>query len=198
MSTPDIIPTPNSLPKPVVESDPVVAAEVSERLFTQNEVNAFIQERVGREQATHRKAIKVIEETAGLSEREALQHRLDAATTAAADSASALSALETSYEVRLAAISAGVPVGQVKAITALADLTDIRDADGALDRAAVDAAVTAVLSEYPTLIALQTPATSPVAEPAVLADPIGTGPANVESGHKTPTSTFDAIAALYG
>jgi hypothetical protein len=155
------------------------------KTFTQADLDRIVGERLADEQKKFQTQLEQAQATAGKSELEAAQierdRYKDQATTITQQSAQKVAAAEA----KAAAFLAGAKADRVAHVVKNADLTKAVSEDGSVDEAKVQAAIEAVLTEFPewkTTPGTQTPGSS--------------GGELTQGGGQKPTYTREQIRSI--
>ncbi|HEU5032676.1 MAG TPA: hypothetical protein VFV01_47690 [Spirillospora sp.] len=135
-----------------VDLSQVTLEQLKEHPDFQNEINRVVKERVGKEKDAWQKKLDDAAAAANLTaEQRAEAEKQAAADQLAAEKArsSAAFQLVAQTQAQVIAVQAGGRPDRSAAIAAQADLSAVVDEDGTVDTAAIKAAVTKVLRDFP-------------------------------------------------
>lgn len=131
-------------------ADAETNAGAGEAKLTQAEVDELVKKRLGQARKTWEREAADAAEKAAMSETERLKAEKADAEKAAAERASAADQRVVRAEAKVAAVAAGVKPERAAAFMRIVDLASIElDDNGDPDAAALSAAITAALKEFP-------------------------------------------------
>lgn len=119
------------------------------KTFTQADLDRIINDRLAKERKTFEQQIEEAKATAGKSDLEAAQIKLQQTEGKLTEVTQAAAQRIAKTEAKVAAVTAGAKTDRIAAVIAQADLTDAITDDGDVDEAKVAAAIEKVLTDFP-------------------------------------------------